>query len=412
MQPKTIVAGITAVIEYCRKFRTDDTTRRYEKACNIIQTYYEMSGQAYYSADFNDEIRNHLYDESNNHVISGYPEYRYVFRALGMLDDYYDGKPFHDKYPFVSRYKHQLQPIYQQLAEEFIDSLSVTKNTVPVIYSIARDFFYYIQQLELSNMNCIRQETLYAFMMQEYQDHKGCMNNVVYVLRLMCVFLNQKGFQQVPTDLLPFALPPSRRKVYPAFSSEDMGKILSQPDTSTPSGKRDYAVLILASVTGMRAIDIANLKLADIQWKEMTIRFIQHKTGNGVSLPLNYKAAFAVSNYILNGRPEADSSYVFLTESKPFYKLSDKSSIANILNKYAKQAGIEKLPRDGKSFHAFRRNMGIWLLDTSSDPELISQILGHQSRDVLKRYLPLTTSKLRICALDFEGIQVQTEVYR
>lgn len=56
--------------------------------------------------------------------------------------------------------------------------------------------------------------------------------------------------------------------------------------------------------------------------------------------------------------------------------------------------------------------MGIWLLDTASSPEMISQILGHQSKDVLKRYLPLSPSKLNICALGFDGIPVQSEVYR
>ena len=238
------------------------------------------------------------------------------------------------------------------------------------------------------------------------------MNNVMHVLRLVCVFLNQKGYERMPVEILPFALPASRKKVYPAFKAEDMEKILNKPDKNTLSGKRDYAVLLLASVTGMRAIDIANLKLSDIQWRRMVIRFVQKKTGVAITLPLEQKAASAIYDYILNSRPETDCPYVFLTEDKPYRKLSDKSSVANILVKYVKQAGVDKTPGDGKSFHAFRRNMGVWLLETSTDPELISQILGHQSRDVLKQYLPLVPSKLSICALDFDGIQVRAEVYR
>jgi integrase len=412
MKVITIQEGINAVINYYHKFRTDCTTKRYEKACITIQDHYEKSAKVNYCATLNNQIRNNLCDNPDNSGIFGYPDYRIVFRVLGMLDDYCNGKPFQNNYPYQSRYKHQLQPAYQELVVEFKESLTVTKNTIMYIYSIARDFFYYIQKQNIYDMNNIQQEILYAFMMQEYQDNQGSMNNVVYALRQICVFLNQKGFQQVPTEFLPFALPASRKKIYPAFSPEDMKSILLQPDTSTLSGKRDYAVLILASVTGMRAIDIANLKLFDIRWKERTIHFIQHKTGNSVALPLDPKATFAISDYILNGRPESDNSYIFLTESKPFHKLSDKSSIANILNKCIIKAGIEKSPYDGKSFHAFRRNMGIWLLNTSSSPELISQILGHRSRDVLKRYLPLTTHSLSICALGFEDIQVQAEVYK
>jgi len=245
MQPKTITEGITAIIEYCHEFRTDDTTREYEKACNTIQTYYEKTGQTYYNAGINNEIREHFYGEPKSNAILGCQNHHYLFRTLGMLDDYYNGYPFRDKYPFISRYKHQLQPVYQQLAEEFKESLTVRKNTVPVIYSIARDFFYYVEQLGLSDMNSIRHETFYKFMVQEYQDHKGCMNNVIYTLRLICVFLKEKGFHKMPEDLLPFSLPASRKKVYPAFNTNDMKNILSQPDKSTPSGKRDYAVLIL-----------------------------------------------------------------------------------------------------------------------------------------------------------------------
>jgi len=409
MQPKAITKGIEAVIEYCRQFHTDDTIKRYERAVSAIKAYYKEYGQAFYHAKVNDKIRICLRD---SYVVSGYRHYRTIFRVLGMLDDYFNDRSFRYKYSFVSRYKYELEPQYQRLSEEFRENLTVTENTVPVIYSIARDFFYYLQQNKISDMGDIQQETLYAFMMWEYRDREGSMNDVTYVLRLICDHLRKKGLLQTSGVLFPFALHAPRKKVYPAFSREDMEKILSQPDTNTPSGKRDYAVLTLASVTGMRAIDIANLKLSDIQWKEMAINFTQRKTGHGLLLPLDPRAASAVSDYILNARPESDTPYVFVTEIAPYRKLNDKSSVANILKKHVKQAGIEKTPRDGKAFHAFRRNMGIWLLEASIDPELISQILGHHSRDVLKNYLPIATSKLGICALDFDGIQVRAGVYQ
>ena len=409
MQTKTINDGINAVIDYYKEFRASDTVRSCIKACGIIQSYYNEHSKTDYHPNINEEIRNRIRE---NRVVLGHGDCRAIFRILGMLDDYYNSRPYREKYPFVGRYKHLLQPAYQQLAEDFRESLTVAENTVPVVYSVARDFFYYLQESEILDMSKIQHDTLYEFLLWEYPNRKGSMNYVAYVLRMICDYLNKNGFQQVTNDFLPFSLPSSRKKVYPAFCQEDMKKILSQPDTSKPAGKRDYAVLVLASVTAMRAVDIANLKLPDIRWKEMTVDFIQRKTGNTVSLPLDNRAASAVSDYILNGRPKADNSYVFLTETTPFRKLSDKSSVANILIKYVKQAGIDKTSRDGKSFHAFRRNMGIWLLEAAVDPELISQILGHQSRDVLKNYLPIATSKLDICALSFEGIQVRTEVYQ
>ncbi|WP_051533777.1 tyrosine-type recombinase/integrase [Desulfitibacter alkalitolerans] len=412
MQSQLITNGIDAVMKFCKDFRSRETVRKYTKACEFIQKYYHQQQHINYCADINEEIRQGLHLEISVNQTFKYNRERYVFRVLGMLDGYYKGLPIHYKYPIMSRYKHQLEPFYEFIAEDFKGSLTVKKSTVPILYSIARDFFYYLQQLKISDLRTIHQETIYDFLMQEYKDHRGCMHNVMYVVRLICKHLHNKGFHNMPTELLPFALAPSMKKVLPSFNRTDMERVLLSPDTKTHAGKRDYAILMLASVTGIRAIDIANLKLTDINWMEMTIHFVQHKTGYGLSLPFDSSAAAAVADYILNGRPDIESPYVFLTEAAPYRKLSDKSSVSNILNKHIKVAGIEKKAYDGKSFHAFRRSMGVWLLDTSSSPEMISQILGHRGKGVLKRYLPLEASKLNICALGFDAIPVQSEVYR
>lgn len=412
MQSRLIAEGIEAVMKFCNDFRSPETTKKYSKACNMIVIFYEEHQQTSYDADVNNQIRYGLQLFPKERQSLKYCRDRYTFRVLGMLDDYYADHPFKETYPAVSRYKHQLEPFYQDLAEEFRAGLAVKKNTVSMLYSIARDFFYHLQQQQVTDLATIHQENLYDFLRMEYKDHQGCMNNVTYVLRLICEHFRSKGFHNFPSELMPFSLPPSRSKILPSFERKDMENILAQPDINTPAGKRDYAILMLASVTGIRAIDIANIKLTDINWRERTIHFVQHKTGFGLSLPLVAVAAAAVADYILNARPEADSPYIFLTEVAPYRRLSDKSSVANVLNKYIKISGIEKKKHDGKSFHAFRRGMGIWLLDTASSPEMISQILGHRSKDVLKRYLPLSPSKLSICALGFDGVQVQSEVYR
>lgn len=275
MQSQPITNGIDAVMKFCNDYRSRETVRHYTKACEIIQTYYLQQQHFNYSADINEQIRQGIHLKMSDKQTFKYNRERYVFRVLGMLDDYFRGLPIHNKYPIVSRYKHQLEPFYQIIAEDFKGSLTVKKSTVPIVYSIARDFFYYLQQLKISDLCTIHRETIYDFLMQEYKDHRGCMNNVIYVARLICDHLRKKGFHNVPAELLPFAL---RKRVLPAFNRTDMENVLSSPDTKTPDGKRDFAILMLASVTGIRAIDIANLKLTDINWREMTIHFIQHKT--------------------------------------------------------------------------------------------------------------------------------------
>jgi len=412
MHNQLLFNGIAVVLKFCSDNRIPETGNKYQIACEYITTRYADHGNEYYSQYFNEELRQEVKARLEGQPANSFKEDRYLFRTLGMLDDYFNGEPFKDKYPLRSRYKLFLNSFYEKWAEDFKSSLHAGKLTIPVLYSIARDFFYYLQSEDIRDFHLINQDTMYAFLMYEYPTHMGCMGNVMYVSRRICDYLRKNNFENAPTELLAFALPPSRKKVLPAFKRSDMERILVKPDTDDPVGKRDYAILMLASVTGIRAIDISNLKLTDINWKDRTFHFIQHKTGFGLSLPLDESAVSSIADYILNGRPSTDLPYVFLTEVMPYRKLSHKSSVANVLNKYVKLAGIDKLAHDGKSFHAFRRSMGAWLLGSGADPEMISQVLGHHSKEVLKRYLPLETVMLGICALDMNAIPIKSEVYR
>ena len=197
MQSKPIAEGIEA----CNDFRSPETIKQYSKACDFILAFYKKHQQVFYDVDINNQIRCGLQLIPGEKQSPKYHSDRYAFRVLGMLDDYYTDHPFKEKYPAVSRYKHQLEHFYQSLAEEFRASLAVKKNTVSMLYSIARDFFYHLQQLQVTDLTTIHHENLYEFLMLEYKDHQGCMNNVTYVLRLICEHFRSKGFQNFPSEL-------------------------------------------------------------------------------------------------------------------------------------------------------------------------------------------------------------------
>ncbi len=411
MKKRCLNDGIDAVMRYHIDNRNNETMFKYQKACDTIRDIYCEHKTEFYDEELTEKTLIAIKDRLKGFANPNFTSERYLFRTLCMLRDYFNDRPFKDSYPLVSRYKHSLDPFFEKWAIDFKNSLNKKPLTIPNIYSIARDFFHYLQLQDMKDFYCISQDTIYAFLQYEYSDHQGSMGNIMYVMRLLCDFLRHKGFINIPSELIPFALPPSRKKVLPSFDNSDMERILNTPDRSDAGGKRDYAILMLASFTGLRAVDIANIKLSDIDWVKLTIHLLQHKTGYGLALPLDAEAAAAIAEYILCGRPDTELPYVFLTEVRPYRKLSNKSSVANIINKYIKLAGIDKSAHDGKSFHAFRRSMGVWLLNTNADPEMISQVLGHYSSDALKRYLPLDVSSLRICAIGFEKIPVISEVY-
>lgn len=412
MEQKTsITAGTDAIMEFCRNNRSPNSTRHYQKACNLVIRLYEENSIPEYVPSFHEQ----LVMASKTRIMS--PDTpslwleKTVFRVLCMLSDYYAGVPFKEKYFITGRFKHSLSPYFESWKEDFKSTLKQKPLTVPVIISVARDFFFYLQKRGLEDFSKLDGSVFYRFLEEEEKDHGGSMGNVCYVTKLIISFLRERGFCNIPPDLLPFVIPPARKKILPALKADDIGNMMSSIDLSTCVGKRDYAILMLASFTGLRSIDIANLRLEDINWNDLTVQLVQHKTSASLALPIDAGVAAAVADYILHARPETESRHVFLTECRPHRKLSDKSSVANVFNKYVRASGIDKSPFDGKSFHAIRRSMGAWLLNTGAKPEMISQILGHQDKNVLKRYLPIEQEALRVCALDFSGIPLKSEVY-
>ena len=139
------------------------------------------------------------------------------------------------------------------------------------------------------------------------------------------------------------------------------------------------------------------------------IYLVQHKTGTPIGLPIPEEVVESIDDYVNDGRPDATSEFIFLTHARPFRKLSDVSSVRNILLKQLKKSQLGYTAKTGRGFHVFRRTMGKWLLGASVNPEMISQVLGHRDGEVLKRYLPLTPDSLRDCSLGFEFAPLRTE---
>ena len=171
-------------------------------------------------------------------------------------------------------------------------------------------------------------------------------------------------------------------------------------------GKRDYSIILLGANLGLRAMDIANLKLRDIDWRNGEIHALQQKTQEVLSLPLMPEVGEAVNEYILSGRPESNSEYVFLRHRAPFQKMHDGVLIGDMFESYQKKAGIERKPFDGKGFHSLRRMLGREMAVSGIPVTTIAQVLGHSKTDSARQYISLDSEHLRECALDFRGIEV------
>jgi len=166
----------------------------------------------------------------------------------------------------------------------------------------------------------------------------------------------------------------------------------------SPTGRRDYACLMLLATYGLRAGEIVGLLLEDIDWKKEILRVRHSKTRTDSELPLLREPGEAVLSYLENARPESERREVFLHVQAPYQPYKNGSILNCIIGARLKAAGITPLGRKGP--HAFRHARAVNLLRASVPLKIIGDVLGHKSAASTAVYLKLATEDLRAVGLN------------
>ena len=291
--------------------------------------------------------------------------------------------------------------------ECFISS-SLAPGSVKLCIQLVRQLLDYLESNNVKDFNSLTMDDLRRFVIDFAPRHKGSMVNLTWPVKKFAVFLNETGYASIdPSKLVGSS--PKRIKVLPCFTAEEAETIISAVDTSTPLGKRDYAIIKIAIGTGLRGEDILGLRLSDIDWRKNEIHVAQRKTGTHILLPLLPDVGNAVADYILEARPQAESPYVFLRHRKPHTWLGDGPAGAQIMKRYQANMGIAHEPGDGKTFHAFRRTVGTNLIKAEVPLSSAAQILGHKRIESTKRYISLNDDMLRVCCMDISDYATKKE---
>ena len=162
-------------------------------------------------------------------------------------------------------------------------------------------------------------------------------------------------------------------------------------------GKRDYAILLLASRLGMRAGDIASLKLDSLDFKNQRICFIQNKTGSVSELYMVPEIKTALMDYLSTDRPASTSDYVFLKSCAPYSEIS-YSVVSFAVKKHMIRSGINIA---GKKHgpHSLRASLASSMVNDGISYETVRKVLGHDSPNAIRHYARLDIQMLRNCAL-------------
>ena len=209
----------------------------------------------------------------------------------------------------------------------------------------------------------------------------------------------------LPRDLsahVPTVRIPTDAHVPTVWRAEEVEALLTAVDRSSPQGRRDYAILLLAARLGLRAGDIRTLRLDDIRWQTARLEITQSKTGTPLSLPLSEEIGQALIDYLRYGRPVSPYREVFLRAMAPPVPFSSANSLYHIITFYRRRAGIKLPAQNRKGLHGLRHTVATRLLEVDTPLEVISDIMGHLSPNSTRRYIKVDIEALRTAALDIE----------
>jgi integrase/recombinase XerD len=223
--------------------------------------------------------------------------------------------------------------------------------------------------------------------------------NMVSILRDFCRFLYL--FKHISDDIAP-SIPrtPCRTMRLPTYlRHSDVKRILKTCDRKTPKGIRNYAILLFLVRFGLRACEVRNLTLDDIDWRrgEFTI------CGKGCKyncLPLSQEVGKALVQYLRYGRPQCSSRHLFIHLRAPYTRIQGSSPIGGIVRQAIKRIGLNP-PHRGA--HVLRYTFATHLLNRGASLAEIGKILGHSSLNSTSIYAQFDFKNLRKVAQPWPG---------
>lgn len=294
--------------------------------------------------------------------------------------------------------KRKLSGTVGQVMEDFLlhlESLRRGKSTISGHRLYLYGLLTYLESRQVQSLEEIKAEHIIAFL-------STATNNKINVVSSIRIFLKYLFEERLLKSDLSAYLQHFKwtrsEKLPSVYSKNEVLQIETSIQRSDATGKRDYAMMLLATRLGLRASDIANLNFSNIDWDNSSITLFQFKTGKEIRLPLLAEVGKAIIDYLKYGRKHSESEKIFLFTRAPFSPIKN-SAVSSAIGRIIETSGVGTTGRKHGP-HAMRHSLASRFLENKESMPVISEALGHQNTDTTMSYLRIDITSLRQCALD------------
>lgn len=300
----------------------------------------------------------------------------------------------------VPRAEAESEPL-PALVESFSDWMrrhrGVTESTLAQYVSLAQEFLVALgDDTAAYSANLVRR---FIFARASRTGHSRA-KSVVTTIRMFLRFLAAHSYCSADLVAAVPTIAQWRLSSRPRYiSAQDIERLIAVCDPSGPKGARDRAIILLLARLALRAGDVRDLRLTDIDWSQGRLRVV----GKGrceTWLPLPQDAGDAVLHYLEHFRPAIDDDHVFLRVHAPFGPFPSSGPVSKLVRRALARADI-KTPSRGA--HLLRYSAATEMLRQGSSLDVIGAVLRHRSVQSTAHYAKVDLTLLRSVAQPWPG---------
>lgn len=367
----------------------------YTKAADLLILFLEMNDYRY-----NPDIAMAWFDAVCHYFGT---ETSTIRRSLCMLADYHSSSEIDLKTVYRMKPRaYELLPHWcREAADRYVDlklKEGWEQSTMDMIRSSICRFCSYLDSIGLRSFIDLEASHIKQFNATDQHNSPAGKNAYNNRIRHFLIFLGENGYLSNPMLYVALTCTSAPREtIVVVLTEEEMAGLEEQmyADDSKLS-LRKKAMLLLGLKMGLRASDVVNLKIDDIDWNTASIRFVQQKTVVEVNLPMPDEVGNALFRYIMEERYENPVRNIFLSEKAP-HKPIKRAACNRALKTALPERNVA-----GSGFHVTRKTYATKLLCNGVGAEMVAEALGQRGTSALHRYLSLDIDRMRLCPLSLE----------
>ncbi|HMG08269.1 MAG TPA: site-specific integrase [Mucilaginibacter sp.] len=403
-QKQTIDDLMNAMFSYLRSiYRSEGTIRRYHQKWVRVKHFMLANNLKYYNIKVEKAYLVHELGDFDYHQLN--EKERILVNVIEVLSEFQSTGRL-----MMGPRKHRPKVFKGKIGlviKDFINyrenTFNLSENTIAFYTHYLYLFYSFLIRHGMKDIQQLKSADIIKYVEQIGSGGSASMHVSLLLIKRFLAYLYEQNILQIDHSfIVPKDNYKRQAKLPSTFTHGEITALLQAVDRGNAKGKRDYAILLMATKLGLRSSDIRELKFENIHWDQGLIILNQRKTGRPLALPLLPEIGNAMIDYLKHGRPVSNDDNCFISILAP-YRQMDTNAIGNLVSKYI---GLANINCSGRKHgpHAIRHSFASELLSEDVSMPIISAALGHKNMESTKIYLRIDAGSLKKCALEVSPV--------